>query len=72
MCAYTSSAMNVCNNESADRIVGLELMGENTKMDDRKILAQVVTPLYRYYSIYMIIVKLLRHTNQQTFFDTFK
>lgn len=34
--------MNVCNNESADRIVGLELMGENTKMDDRNILAQVV------------------------------
>lgn len=60
--------MNVCNNESADRIVGLELMGENTKMDDRKILVQVVTPLYRYYSIYMIIVKLLRHTNQQNFF----
>ncbi|XP_045782193.1 uncharacterized protein LOC123878870 isoform X2 [Maniola jurtina] len=65
-CAYTSSGLNVCNNEQADTIVGLEFMGENTTWDyDRKILAQLCalqsTGILTIWSIIQEKTKNLKH-----------
>lgn len=62
--------MNVCNNELADRIVGLELMGGNTKVDDRKILAQVVIQILLHLHDNCEITTSPK--SAELFFDTFK